>query len=136
MYLVLSEPLGPFGYLARVKNRVPDWIGFQATQIFKYSYSSTMEHLAITAIILEEPQNRKRQRRWSVHPLWKNRSQQGEFQIYNTLIDHVDKFYNYFKMSRNTFNALLDRIELLRSRNDTNWKRSISPRERLAICLR
>ena len=57
-------------------------------------------------IILEELQNRKRQRRWSVHPLWKYRSQQGEFQIYNTLIDHEDKFYNYFKMSRNTFDAL------------------------------
>ena len=49
-----------------------------------------MEHLAIMAIILEEPQNRRRQRRWSVQPLWKNRSQQGEFQIYNTLIDHED----------------------------------------------
>ena len=103
---------------------------------FVMPYSFPMEHLAIMAIILEEPQNRRRQRRWSVHPLWKNRSQQGEFQIYNTLIDHEDKLYDYFKMSRNTFDALLDRIELLISRNDTNWKRSISPRERLAICLR
>ena len=103
---------------------------------FVMPYSFPMEHLAIMAIILEEPQNRRRQRRWGVHPLWKNRSQQGEFQMCNTQIDHEDKFYNYFKMPRNTFEALLDKIKLLISRNETNWKRPISPGERLAICLR
>ncbi|KAL4085039.1 hypothetical protein QTP88_027877 [Uroleucon formosanum] len=46
------------------------------------------------------------------------------------------KFFNYFRMSIPTFDDLLRRVEINLTRQDTNMRASISPEEKLSICLR
>ena len=46
------------------------------------------------------------------------------------------KFYNYCRMSVNTFDHLLDIADDKIQKRDTNCRRSISPEDRLLITLR
>lgn len=88
-----------------------------------------MEKLVVIAIALEEDGNKRRRRRWSTHPLLETRKKEEEFQICKTLADCEDKFYDYFKMSRTSFNVLLEKIKPIIEKNNTNWKQSICTTE-------
>lgn len=46
------------------------------------------------------------------------------------------KFFNYFRMSMTTFDDLLKRVNEDLKTHDTNMRKSITPEEKLAICLR
>ncbi|XP_060810720.1 uncharacterized protein LOC132904419 [Amyelois transitella] len=46
------------------------------------------------------------------------------------------KFFNYFRMSMTTFDDLLKRVNEDLKKHDTNMRKSITPEEKLAICLR
>ncbi|KAL4141524.1 hypothetical protein QTP88_004152 [Uroleucon formosanum] len=78
------------------------------------------EELIIIALMLDEEQEnncktiKKRKRTVWVHDLWKKRQTEGEFTIYNGLIDDEQKFYEYFRMSQYSFNVLHGKIEILR----------------------
>ncbi|XP_047032739.1 protein ALP1-like [Helicoverpa zea] len=79
---------------------------------------------------------KQRKRKW-VHEINQNRRNYGEYhRLCREILSHEDKFYAYFKMTQECFeelhSILCDKISKL----DTNWRRSISSRERLAICLR
>lgn len=52
------------------------------------------------------------------------------------LLSHEDKFYDYFKMTQDCFEELHNILKEKISKLDTNWRKSIGSRERLAICLR
>jgi hypothetical protein len=66
--------------------------------------------------------------------------QRNNLGSFNTLICQLrqdeTKFFNYFRMSIPTFDDLLRRVEISLTRQDTNMRASISPEEKLAICLR
>jgi hypothetical protein len=101
-----------------------------------------VEDLAMIAILLDEDEVakkqvvKKRKRTW-VHDLWKKRNIEGEFAtLYNELIDHDTKFYEYFWMSKYSFDILLLKIQDDIKRQDTHWRLSITPMERLAVTLR
>lgn len=85
--------------------------------------------------------NRRRRRNkhrscW-VHPIVSDRFRFGTFQtLMNQLRMDESKFFNYFRMSCNTFNDLLRRVEGDLIRQNTVMRSSISPEERLAICIR
>ncbi|KAL5246426.1 hypothetical protein ACI65C_013834 [Semiaphis heraclei] len=78
----------------------------------------------------------KKKRIW-VHEINKKRENYGEYhRLCRELESHEDRFYLYFRMSQDSFEELyqliLPRIEKI----TTNWRKPISARERLAICLR
>ncbi|KAK7919088.1 hypothetical protein WMY93_010372 [Mugilogobius chulae] len=79
----------------------------------------------------------RRRRRFWVHPILQNRLQYGEFHhlIQELRLDD-DRFQRYFRLSRAQFDDLLGRIGARITRQDTNYRRSIPPAERLSICLR
>jgi len=98
-----------------------------------------IEDLAVLALLLDEKEktkNKKQKRLW-VHDVWKKRKIEGEFAtLYKKLIDHETKFFDYFRMPLYSFNVLLHKIENDIKKQDTFWREAITPRERLAVCLR
>ncbi|XP_050308498.1 uncharacterized protein LOC126744939 [Anthonomus grandis grandis] len=98
--------------------------------------------LGMIALALEEEENETRMRKPSnrniwVHSAWKTRSLQGEFRtLFPLLIDDETKFYEYFRMTQFTFHQLLNKLEAELKKNDTFWRPSISPTQRLAVFLR
>jgi len=101
-----------------------------------------IEDLAMIAILLDEDEAakkkvvKKRKRTW-VHDMWKKRNIEGEFTtLYNELVDHETKFFEYFRMSKYSFDILLLKIQDDIKRQDTHWRLAITPMERLAVTLR
>ncbi|KAL4126361.1 hypothetical protein QTP88_010583 [Uroleucon formosanum] len=82
-------------------------------------------------------QQRISNRRFWVHPIV---SQRNILSSFNTLMCQLrqdeTKLFNYFRMSIPTFDDLLRRVEINLTRQDTNMRASISPEEKLSICLR
>lgn len=90
--------------------------------------------LGIIALALEEEEKKKR--KW-VHNAWKSRTVEGEFYtLFPHLMDDETKFYEYFRMTQSTFHNLLKKLEARLKKEDTFWKKSITPIQRLAVCLR
>ena len=56
--------------------------------------------------------------------------------LYEELRSDDKKFFNYFRMSINSFDELLNRLSPLLWKQDTRMRDSISPTERLAVTLR
>jgi len=88
----------------------------------------TLLELAATTVALdEEGAERKRSKR----------EIEGEFvTLYEELIDDEVKFYGYFWMNRECFLALLEKVSPLLIKQQTKFQKPITPKERLAVCLR
>ncbi|CAH2088857.1 unnamed protein product [Euphydryas editha] len=98
----------------------------------------SIEDLSIIALFLEEKdKTKKRAKRMAVHPMLKKRKLEGEYwTLFKELVDDEKKFFIYFRMSRYQFDILLNKIELLITKQDTVFKEALSPKEKLAVCLR
>lgn len=99
----------------------------------------TMRELAMIAIALdeEERENNRRSRRYWVHAALKKRKVEGEYwTLFRHLVDDEEKFYMYFRMTSFQFNELLGQIENIITRRNTTFRESLTPREKLAVCLR
>lgn len=97
------------------------------------------EELAIIAIALDDEQleQPKKKRRFWVHAAWQKRSKEGEFaSLYKELQNDEDKFWDYFRMSEECFDSILQKIRPLIQKRDTNFRKAVGPKERLAVCLR
>lgn len=94
-----------------------------------------------TFIILYWYQKRRRartvKRKYWIHPIVSQRHNLG---AYRTLMGQLRsddvKFFNYFRMSQSSFDELLRRVEGDFKRQDTVMRKSITPEEKLVICLR
>lgn len=51
-------------------------------------------------------------------------------------MDDEIKFYEYFRMAQTTFYDLLMELEERLKKQDTFWRLSITPKQRLAVFLR
>jgi hypothetical protein len=72
-----------------------------------------------------------------VHPVNNARLGKGAFHLLSEEIkSDQNKFFNYYRMSATSFEALLNSIESSIKKIDTNMRESISPRERLSLTLR
>jgi hypothetical protein len=61
----------------------------------------------------------------------------GQFhKIYENLRAHPNKFFNYYRMSVNSFDELLKLVGPSITYWKTEWRQAISPEERLSVTLR
>lgn len=81
---------------------------------------------------------KKKNRRMWVHPIVKERHNKSMY--YNlfktTLQDDEEKFFNFVRMSKNSFNELLRYIESDLTKQNTVMRESFSPEEKLVVTLR
>lgn len=82
--------------------------------------------------------------RWEVlntrdgaHEINKSREKCGEFfNLYEELRLYPTKFFEYTRMAVSTFDYILSKISAKITKEDTNFRKSISPEEKLFITLR
>lgn len=80
---------------------------------------------------------RQRQREYWVHPILRDRLTHGMFvTLYPKLRQHGSKFFNYFRMSIQSFDELLGVIKADITGESTILRDSISAQEKLVITLR
>lgn len=95
------------------------------------------EEYLLLALLLRRRRKRHRRRTLWMHPITSERISVGQ---YYTLMHRLQadpaKFFDYFRMSEETFKNLLNLIQPYIARQDTNMRKSISAEERLAITLR
>ncbi|XP_073474037.1 uncharacterized protein [Aquarana catesbeiana] len=100
-----------------------------------------------TAAVLMDKARRKRRRRmrkrlmstrrYWVHPIIQNREERRQFKIlYNDLLQHEEKFFNYSQMSVNSFDELLRLLGTRLEYQNTTFRNSVEPAERLLVTLR
>ena len=72
------------------------------------------------------------------HELFADRATQSEFVLADSILESGDdlKCHQYLRMKREQFFELLGLIESKISKQDTNWRRSISAKHRLILTLR
>ena len=92
-----------------------------------------MDEIKVVAVWLLHKRNAKRKvnRKMWVHPINNVRLGKGAFHVLSEEIkSDPNKFFNYYRMSATSFEALLNSIESSIKKIDTNMRESISPRER------
>lgn len=94
--------------------------------------SSDEEEMLALFVLMKKTKKRK----W-VHEINLQREQLGEYhRLCRELESFEDRFFIYFRMSHECFEALYNLLEPTIKKFTTNWRRPIPARERLAICLR
>jgi hypothetical protein len=107
------------------------------TLINEVMMNLTLLELATIAVALDEDSAERKRRSWAVHPAWRSTESEGEFfTLYKELIDDEVKFYGYFQTNRQCFCALLRKVSPLLIKQRTILQKPISPKERLAVCIR
>ena len=80
---------------------------------------------------------KKYNRRYWVHPINQTHKDLGEFNtLYKDLRKYPDRFYTYYRMNTEQFDTILAQIQHLIYKPNSKWRHSISPEEKLAICIR
>jgi len=80
---------------------------------------------------------RKINRKFWIHPLLSDRSTKGLFNLfYNDVRKYKDKFFNYLRMSVNSFDELMELLQEDLTDQQTNMIEYISPVEKLVVTLR
>ena len=90
----------------------------------------------IVLLLLKKLSQKKRRRSW-IHPINAKRHLRGILcRLYPQLCDDDGKFFNYMRMSRSSFEELLNSVGPKIYRQDTNFRKAITARERLLVTLR
>lgn len=80
---------------------------------------------------------KKNKRRKAVHEVNKNRLVYGEFyHLYPELRQDSARFFEFLRMSINTFDYILMKVKDRLQKKTTNFKAPISPEEKLYVTLR
>ena len=96
-----------------------------------------MNRSRAAAALLLYHRRKKYNRKYWVHSINQTRKDFGEFHtLYKDLRKYPDRFYTYYRMSTEKFNAILAQIEHLIYKPNSKWQCSISLEEKLAICIR
>lgn len=78
----------------------------------------------------------KRVRNYWVHPIWRENCRgRGAFSVLKDLEDS-DRFQSFYRMEKKTFVMLVELVGSKIQKKDTNYRRSVCPRERILITLR
>lgn len=91
---------------------------------------------AITIYLLSRKKRRTKKRYW-IHPMLVERHSKGLFQNYfKDLRNYPERFFNYTRMSVQSFDELLENVKNSLSGSDTRMRKCICPEEKLVITLR
>ena len=108
LFLAVRDKIWSFGIMAQVESDTEEII-------VMYWYAK---------------QRRKRKRCVSVHEILQRRSEFGEYHhLVQELHFHPEKFQQYFRMTEEQFDYILQLIADDICKQDTNWKKAITPRE-------
>ncbi|XP_063586006.1 uncharacterized protein LOC134763464 [Penaeus indicus] len=95
------------------------------------------EEEALSLLILLRRRRRRRRRALWMHPITASRLTHGQFyMIMSDLRADDDKFFDYFRMTQESFNELLAIIGPHIRKDSTHLRKSIPAEERLAMTLR
>lgn len=100
------------------------------------------EALLMTGLLLIIRQRRRRRRikkkkKYWVHPLLSQRHQKGLFcHLVSDLRKNETKFFQYFRMSINSYDELLTLLQERLRRQDTVMRKAVSAEEKLVVTLR
>jgi hypothetical protein len=93
------------------------------------------EKLICIAVVLDEEERKSSKSKW-VHESLLQRKEEGEyFTLYKELVEDSVRFHQYFRMSESMY-LNLSLIEEDLMKKNTTFHEAISPREKLAVCLR
>ena len=71
-----------------------------------------------------------------VHPINVERPSKGEFNTHYADLQHYeDCFFEFYRMSTSQFDYILERIAPLIRKQNTNFRESVSPEEKLVITI-
>nr|CAH7727427.1 unnamed protein product [Callosobruchus chinensis] len=86
----------------------------------------------VCALEIFRRKTKRLRRKYWVHPIYCDRLLKGKFYtLFHTLRNYPDKFFNYFRMSKESFDELLSYIKDDISYQNTNMRLSIPPEKRL-----
>lgn len=95
------------------------------------------EAIAMLLLYRRLKRRRRKNRVYWVHPLNARRNEVGAFYIlFDDLRNDSEKFFNYFRMSIATFDALHNTIKDSIQRHNTTFRDCIQPVEMLAVTIR
>ena len=107
---------------------------------------STLRNLALieedviiagATLLAIKRRKKKKNRRWLVHPIMKQRRQQGAFHtLARDMETFEDKFHEYYRMTREQFAQVLYLIRQEITKQHHSRDDVISPRERLSLTIR
>ena len=108
-----------------------------ASLIMSCDSDSSDEFLILSGLLYCHLKKKKKRRFWE-HPLVKERLKTSLFYtlFLKEIQDDESKFFNFVRMSKNSFYELLDLIKGAITKQDTVMRRSITPEEKLVITLR
>nr|CAI5839119.1 unnamed protein product [Callosobruchus analis] len=90
-----------------------------------------------TYMILKRLKKKRITRRYWVHEINQKRSMCGEYHtLYPDLLQDNERFHMYFRVTKTQFEEIHEFIQSDIHKKDTTFRRAISTKERLAICLR
>ncbi|KAJ8879236.1 hypothetical protein PR048_019842 [Dryococelus australis] len=93
--------------------------------------------LILASLLIKRKQRKGKCRKLWVHPLLMERPSKGLFHnLFNDFHQDSDKFFSYFRMSKNSFYELLSIIEESIRKQDTVMREAIPSDQRLALTLR
>jgi hypothetical protein len=93
------------------------------------------EEFICIAFLLDEKERKSRKRK-RVHESLLQRKEGECFTLYKELVEVSVRFHQYFRMSESMYLNLLSLIEEDLMKKNTTFREAISPREKLAVCLR
>lgn len=99
--------------------------------------SSSDEDIVLALLLADEEEELQQNRRqiWT-HPINLRRPELGEFNtLFPDLLNDEQRFFKFFRMSANKFFELVNTLPGLQ-KQETNYRKSISPMERLAVTLK
>lgn len=92
----------------------------------------------LTLILLERRKRRNRRRLWVRNWIKRREIEDTVHKLIRDLRNEEssDEFRNFFRMSPELFDDLLDKVSPIIIKKDTNFRKAISPETRLAITIR
>jgi hypothetical protein len=93
------------------------------------------EELNCIALLLDEEERKSRKRKW-VHEFVAKKSRRGIFYFHKEFVEDSVRLYQYFRMSESMYLNVLSLIEEDSMKKNITFREAISPREKLAVCLR
>jgi len=118
-----------FGGISLLQDRM-------ATELQAFFESWDKEDLLLFALLYRRRKSKKRRPVW-VHPILQTREKYGEFhQLVTELRLFGSQFKDYFRLTTTQFEHVLTLVGPLIAKQDTKFRKAITPAERLAICLR